>query len=82
LRHAKTIVALTVILAVSLAPAITLRFFRREAISSAIESRTGFPGESVAAVWVLISFIIATLIASALMVVLARAVTKSARGSS
>jgi hypothetical protein len=86
LRHAETIVLLAVILAVSLTPAIALRFFPRETsalmlapVSSAIESRTGFSRESVAAVWIIISFVLATLSASALLLVLAHALTRSVR---
>jgi hypothetical protein len=67
LRHAKTIIVLAVILAISLTPAIALRFFPSENSASVldpiwtvIESRTGFPRESVAAVWIMISFVLAT----------------------
>jgi len=89
LRHAKTIIFLIVILAVSLVPAIALRLFPREAlaimfgaVSGAIESRTGIPSEGIAAVSILISFVSTTVSASALMVVLARAPTKSKRQTS
>ncbi len=87
MRHAKTIVVLAVILAISLAPAITLRFFPSESSVlaptwTAIESRTGFPRESVAAVWIMISFVLATLTGSALLVVLALALARSVREGS
>jgi len=89
LRHAKTIVVLTVILAISLTPAIALRFFPRETSSlmlapvwSVIESRTGLPRESVAAVWIMISFVLATLTASALLLVLANSLARSVREGS
>jgi hypothetical protein len=79
LRHAKTIVVLAVILAISLAPAIVLRFFPRETLAyalapawSAIGARTGFPTGSVASVWIMTSFVMATLTASALLLILAR----------
>jgi len=79
LRHAKTIVVLAVILAISLAPAIALRFFPLEALGyvlapvwSAIGARTGFSTESVASVWIMTSFVLATLTASALLLILAR----------
>jgi hypothetical protein len=79
LRHAKTIIVLAVILAISLAPAIVLRFFPQEALAymlapvwSAIGARTGFPTESVASVWIMTSFVLATVTASALLLVLAR----------
>jgi hypothetical protein len=84
LRHAKTIAVLTIVLAISLAPGIALKFFPRETsalmltpISSTIESRTGFPKETVDATWIIIFFVMATLTASALTLVLARALTAS-----
>ena len=84
LRHAKTIVVLAVILAISLAPAIALRFFPLEALAyvlapvwSAIGSRTGFSTESVASVWIMTSFVLATVAASALLLVMGRALTRS-----
>jgi hypothetical protein len=86
LRHAATIVVLAVILAISLAPAIVLRFFPSETSVyvltpawSAIGSRTGFSTESVASVWIMTSFVLATVTASALLVVLARELTRSVR---
>ena len=79
MRHAKTIVVLAVILAISLAPAIGLRFFPLEALGyvlapvwSAIGARTGFSTESVASVWIMTSFVLATVTASALLLILAR----------
>jgi hypothetical protein len=89
LRHAKTTVVLAVILAISLAPAIALRFFPRETsvlmlapVWSAIGSRTGFSTESVASVWIMTSFVLATVTSSALLLVLAHALTRSVRGGS
>ena len=86
MRHAKTIVVLAVILAISLTPAIALRFFPRETSAlilapawTLIESRTGLPRESVAAVWIMISFVLATLAASALLLVLANSLARSVR---
>ena len=84
MRHAKTIVVLAVILAISLAPAIALRFFPLEALGyvlapvwSAIGSRIGFSTESVASVWIMTSFVLATVAASALLLVMERALTRS-----
>ena len=84
MRHAETIVVLAVILAISLAPAIALRFFPLEALAyvlapvwSTIGARTGFSTESVASVWIMTSFVLATVAASALLLVLGRAVTRS-----
>jgi hypothetical protein len=84
LRHAKTIVFLAVILAISLAPAIALRFFPREALVyvlapvwSTIGARTGFSTESVASVWIMASFVLATVAASALLLVMGRSLTRS-----
>jgi hypothetical protein len=89
LRHAKTTVFLAVILAISLAPAIVLRFFPLEALAyvlapvwSTVGARTGFSTESVASVWIIISFVLATLSASALLLVLVHALTRSVRGGS
>ena len=84
MRHAKTIVFLAVILAISLAPAIALRFFPLEALGyvlapvwSAIGSRIGFSTESVASVWIMTSFVLATVAGSALLLVMERALTRS-----
>jgi CBS-domain-containing membrane protein len=89
LRHANTIALLAAILAVSLAPAIALRFFPREAsasmlapISGAIASVTGFSSESVAAVLIVTMFVLTTVTASALVLVLARVLFRPVRGSS
>jgi hypothetical protein len=79
LRHAKTIVVLAVILAISLAPAMALRFFPRETsayvlapVWSAIGARTGLSTENIASVWIMTSFVLATVTASALLLILAR----------
>jgi hypothetical protein len=89
LRHAKTTVVLAVILAISLAPAIILRFFPRETLAyvlapvwSAIGSRTGFSTESVASIWIMTSFVVATIAASVLLLVLAHTLIGSVRGRS
>jgi hypothetical protein len=89
LRHAKTTVFLAVILAVSLAPAITLRFFPRETsayvlapVWTAIGSRTGFSTETVASVWIMTSFVLATVTASALLLVLAHELARPVRRGS
>ena len=86
MRHAATIVVLAVILAISLAPAVVLRFFPSETseyllapVWNAIGSRIGFPAESIASVWIVTSFVLATVTASALLVVLARELTRSVR---
>lgn len=89
LRRARAIVVLAVILAISLTPAIFLRFFPSEAsalmlapVWNVIESRTGFPKESAAGVWIMISFVLTILTASALLLVLAHGVTGSVRKGS
>ena len=89
MRHAETIAVLAVILAISLAPAIILRFFPKETLAyvlgpvwSAIGSRTGFSTESVASVWIMTSFVVATIAASILLLVLAHSLTSSVRGRS
>jgi hypothetical protein len=89
LRHAKTTVVLAVILAISLAPAIILRFFPRETLAymlapawSAIASRTGFSTESVASVWIMTSFVLAIITASSLLFVLAHTLASSVRRGS
>ena len=89
MRHAKTIVLLAVILAISLTPAIILRFFPRETLAyilapawSAIGSRTGFPTDSVASVWIVLSFVLAIITASGLLFVLAHTLICSVRGGS
>jgi hypothetical protein len=88
LRHVKAIVLLAVILAISLTPAITLRFFPRETSAYMLEPlwailgpRIGFPRESIAAIWIVISFLLAVLSASALLLVLARSFADYGRGS-
>jgi hypothetical protein len=88
LRHVKTIVLLAVILAISLAPTIALRFFPREASALVLEPvwnilgpRTGFPRESLAAIWIVISFVLAIVTASALLLVLAREFVRYVRES-
>ena len=86
MRHAATIVVLAVILAISLTPAIVLRFFPSETseyvlapVWTAIGSRTGFSTESIASVWIVTSFVLATVTASALLLALARELTRSVR---
>jgi hypothetical protein len=88
LRHAATIFVLAVILAVSLGPALGSRFFPVETsayvlapVWSTISSRTGFSTESVASVWIMTSFVLAIVTASALLLVLARELTRSVRRS-
>ena len=88
MRHVKTIVLLAVILTISLTPAIALRFFPREAsvlmlepVWSIVEQRTGFPRESLAATWIIISFVLAVGTASSLLLVLAREFVRYARES-
>ena len=88
LRHANTIALLSVILAVSLAPAIAIKFFPSEAsalmldpVSSAIEAGTGISSESVAAACIMTMFVLTIVTASALVVVLARVLFRSVRGN-
>jgi len=75
LRHVKAIV-LAVILAISLAPAVALRFFPREASVLMLEPAwnilgpiTGLPRNSLVAIWIIVSFVLAIVIASALFLV-------------
>ncbi len=89
MRHATTIVILAVVLAISLTPAIALRFFPLETsalilvpVWTVIGSKIGVPSESAAGVWIVVSFVLATFAASALLLVLARTVTKSVGGGS
>ena len=88
MRYVKAIVLLAAILAISLTPAIALRFFPRETSAYALDPvwailgpRTGFPRESIAAIWILISFFLALLSASALLLVLARAFAGYGKGT-
>ncbi len=88
LRHVKAIVLLAAILAISLTPAIGLRFFPRETSAYMLEPvwailvpRIGFPRESLAAIWIVVSFFLAVLSASALLLLLARAFAGYGRGS-
>jgi len=82
LRRAKTIVVLAVILAISLTPAITLRFYPRENLGyplSLIESRTGFSGQLAVAISLVATFVVAVVAASALLLVLAKEFMRSVR---
>jgi hypothetical protein len=88
LRHAATVVVLAVILTISLAPTIALRFFPREASALMLEpawnilgARTGFPRESLTAIWIVVSFVLAIVAASTLLLVLAREFVRYARES-
>jgi predicted PurR-regulated permease PerM len=88
LRHVKLTLLLAVILALSLAPAILLRFYPRETLgyllnplSSIIESQTRFSRESIAAFSLVATFVVAVLAASALLLVLAKEVLRSVRES-
>jgi hypothetical protein len=79
LRHVKLTVLLAVILALSLAPAILLRYFPSETLGyvltplwKTIESRTGFSQQFTAAIGLLATFVVAIAAAAALLVVLVR----------
>jgi len=84
LRRTETIIVLAVILAISLTPAITLRFYPRENIGyllNLIESRTGFSGQLTVAISLVATFVVAVVAASALVLVLAKEFLKSVRES-
>lgn len=89
LKHVKAILLLAVILAISLTPAIALRFFPRETSALMLEPfwsilapRTGLLRESLVAIWIVISFVLAVVTASALLLVLAREFARYVRESS
>ncbi len=88
MRHVKLVVLLAVILAISLGPAIVFRLYPNETLGyflkplwSVVESQTGFSGQLVAAVSLVTTFAIAVVAASALSLILARELLRSARGS-
>jgi hypothetical protein len=88
LRRVKLTLLIAVILALSLAPAILLRFYPRETLSyllkplwNIIESQTGLSGQLTAAISLVGTFIVAVIAASALLLVLAKEFLRSVRES-
>ena len=88
LRRVKTIVLLTVIFAVSLAPALSFQLFPRETtgyflkpIWNIVGSRIGLSKEASVAVGIVASFVLAVITGSALLFVLFSDLTRSVRKS-
>jgi hypothetical protein len=88
LRRVKLTLLLAVILALSLAPAILLRFYPRETLGyllnplwGIVESETGFSGQLTAAISIVTTFVVAVVAASALLLLLAKEVLRSVRES-
>lgn len=88
MRRVRLTLLLAVILALSLAPAILLRFYPRETLGyllkplwNTIESQTGLSGQSTAAISIVATFIVAVIAASALLLVLAKEFLRSVRES-
>jgi hypothetical protein len=88
LRHVKLTLLLAVIFALSLAPAMLLRFYPRETLGyllnplwGIIESQTGFSRQLTAAFSLMATFVVAVVAASALLLVLAKEVLRSVRES-
>jgi hypothetical protein len=80
LRRTRIIVVLAVILAISLAPAITLRFYPRENLGhplKSIESQTGISGQLAVAISLVTTFVVTIIVAPALLLVLAKEFLKS-----
>jgi hypothetical protein len=82
LRRVKLTLLLAVILAISLAPAILLRYLPRETVRymltplwNTIESQTGFSEQFIAAIGLLATFIVAITAAAALLLVLVRGIS-------
>jgi hypothetical protein len=88
LRRVKLTLLLAVILALSLAPAILLRFYPRETLGyllnplwGIIESQTGLSAQLTAAISLVATFVVVSVVASALLLVLAKEVLRSVRES-
>jgi hypothetical protein len=84
LRRVRLTLLLAVILALSLAPAILLRFFPRETLGylltplwKTIESQTGFSEQFTAAIGLLATFIVAIAAAAALLLVIVKEFARS-----
>jgi Na+/H+ antiporter NhaB len=84
LRRVNLTLLLAVILALSLAPAILLRFFPRETLSylltplwKTIESQTGLSEQFTAAIGLLATFVVAIAVAAALILVLLKEFARS-----
>jgi len=87
LRRVKLTLFLAVILAVSLAPAISFRLFPRETLGflepiwSIVGLRIGFSKEASVAIGIVTSFVVAIVAGSALLFVLVHELTRSMRES-
>ena len=88
MRHARLALLLAVILALSLGPAILLRLYPLETLGyllnplwGIIESQTGFSEQSAAPISIVATFVIAVVAASALLLVFAKELLRSARKS-
>lgn len=86
LRHAKLAILLAIILAISLTPAIAIRFFPQESARylldptwSVLGTRTGLSRQTFNAIWIVVSFLLAILSGSGLLLVVARELAGSAR---
>jgi len=86
LRRVKLTLLLAVIFALSLAPAMLLRFYPRETLGyllnplwGMIESLTGFSRQSIAAFSIVATFVVAVVAASALSLMLAKEFIRSMR---
>ena len=86
MRRVKLTLLLAVIFALSLAPAMLLRFYPRETLGyllnplwGMIESLTGFSRQSIAAFSIVATFVVAVVAASALSLMLAKEFIRSMR---
>jgi hypothetical protein len=86
LRHVNVILFLAVILAISLAPAIALRVFPRETVGYLVDPvltvlghGMGSSKEVLTAIWMVTSFVVTIVTASALVVILAGELIRSVR---
>ncbi len=86
MRHVNLTLLLSVILAITLAPAVLLRYFPNETLRYIlnplwvlIESQTGVPRQLAAAISIVATFIVAVIAASALLLVLAKENLRSVR---
>ena len=88
MRRVKLTLFLAVILAISLAPAISFRLFPRETLGYFLEPiwsivglRIGFSKEASVAIGIVTSFVVAIVAGSALLFVLVHELTRSVRES-
>ncbi len=88
MRHVKLVALLAVILAVSLGPSILFRFYPNETLGyllnplwGMVKSQTGLSGQLAAAISLVGTFVVTVVAASALSLILAGELLRSARGS-